>query len=180
MFQTNLQLVQQTFGQADRKIRAAQAAAQLYHRARFQGRLGRMWSMQIGRSRRVLDLAAVEAAHTVRGRHYAGAQTVPLSQIRGSEGRCHDFDRSFAPLQEHNRGRWLNVATARLTNVTLPPVELIQVGDIYFVRDGHHRVSVARALGEKEIDAVVTVWEITGPSAACHPVAACQLVGWSV
>jgi hypothetical protein len=41
----------------------------------------------------------------------------------------------------------------------LPPVELIQVGSVYFVRDGHHRISVARAMGQQEIEAVVTVWQ---------------------
>ena len=180
MFQTNLQLAQQTFGQSNRRIRASRAAAQLHHRARLQGRMGKVWSALTGRSRRLLDLPTVEAAQTVRGRHYVGAQTVPLDQIRGSEGRCHDFDQDFAPLQEHNKGRWLSVAAARLINVTLPPVELIQVGDVYFVRDGHHRVSVARALGEIEIDAVVTVWEIAALSFPYRPVVARQLAGQSV
>ncbi len=178
MFQTNLQLAQQTFGQSNHKIQASRAAAQLHHRARLQGRVGRVWSALTRRSRRLLDL--VEAAQTVRGRHYVGAQTVRLDQIRGSEGRCHDFDQDFAPLQEHNKGRWLSVAAARLMNVTLPPVELIQVGEVYFVRDGHHRVSVARSLGEREIDALVTVWEIVAPSSSCPPVVARQLIGQSV
>jgi hypothetical protein len=53
------------------------------------------------------------------------------------------------------------VAKARLKGVTLPPVELIQVGDVYFVRDGHHRISVARAFGQEHVDAEVTVWEVT-------------------
>jgi hypothetical protein len=44
----------------------------------------------------------------------------------------------------------------------LPPVELIQVGDVYFVRDGHHRISVARMMGQDSIDAEVTVWETAG------------------
>jgi hypothetical protein len=155
MFQTNLQLAQHTFARSDRKIWASQTALQLYERA---CRRGQIRSALRRRSRRLLDLSAVEAARTVRGRRHVGARSVSLDQIRGSEGRCDDFDQDFAPLQEHNKGRWSSVAVARLMNVTLPPVELIQVGEVYFVRDGHHRVSVARALGEKEIDAVVTVW----------------------
>ena len=74
-----------------------------------------------------------------------------------------DFDAQFRPTQTHSQGRWLSVATARLQGVPLPPVELIQVGDTYFVRDGHHRVSVARALGELDIDAEVRVWRAAEP-----------------
>lgn len=64
-------------------------------------------------------------------------------------------DCSFYPVRDHNQGRWLGVATARQEEKSLPPVELIQVGDVYFVRDGHHRISVARALGQPVIEAEV-------------------------
>ena len=88
---------------------------------------------------------------------------MPVRQIRGSEGRCADFDADFRPLQTHSKGRWVNVAVARERGMGLPPVELIQVGDVYFVRDGHHRISVAKALGEEAVDAEVTVLDVTGP-----------------
>jgi hypothetical protein len=81
---------------------------------------------------------------------------VPMDQIQGSEGREHDFDLDFNPLQSHNMDRWVNVAVARQLGISLPPVELVQVGQIYFVRDGHHRISVAKALGQREIEAEVT------------------------
>jgi hypothetical protein len=87
-------------------------------------------------------------------------QAVPICQIRGSQGRCHDFDRNFYPLQDHLKSRWLRVAMAWQLGLALPPVELIQVGDVYFVRDGHHRISVAKALGQLEINAEVRVWHI--------------------
>jgi hypothetical protein len=83
---------------------------------------------------------------------------VPIRHIRGSEGRCRDFDPCFRPLGIHNRGRWLSVAAARLRGVPMPPVELIQVGECYFARDGHHRISVARSLGNEYIEAQVTIW----------------------
>jgi len=92
-----------------------------------------------------------------------GIRTVPLSQIRGSEGRSRYFDGDFNPLHDRARGRWLNIARARQQDKVLPPVVLVQVGDIYFVRDGHHRVSVARALGQTDIDARVTLWQVSGP-----------------
>jgi hypothetical protein len=116
-----------------------------------------------GRSRCLFDLASVEANGTVDARCEAGLRAVPLEQIRGSEGRTDDFDRDFHPLQEHTRSRWLSVAAAGRRGQALPPVDLIQVGDVYFVRDGHHRISVACTIGQKAIDAKVIVWHVDGP-----------------
>ena len=88
-----------------------------------------------------------------------------IRQIRGTEGQRDAFDDAFHPLTSHTRGRWVSIASAWLQGTSLPPVDLIRVGEVYFVRDGHHRISVARALGQQEIDAVVTVWEVaTSPS----------------
>jgi hypothetical protein len=83
----------------------------------------------------------------------AGVVNVSLSKIVGSEGRVRDFDNTFHPLNDHTRDRWIGIAVARRNGVTLPPVELIQVGCAYYVRDGHHRISVARAAGQAEIEA---------------------------
>jgi hypothetical protein len=116
----------------------------------------------MGHSRRLLALESVDAACAVRARCNAGIRTVAIEQIRGSEGRAHDFDRDFNPLQEHTKGRWLSIAAARQRGKALPPVVLVQVGDLYFVRDGHHRISVARALGQLDIEAKVTVWQVDG------------------
>ena len=58
--------------------------------------------------------------------------------------------------------RWLRVATVRGRDKVLPPVVLVQVGHVYFVRDGHHRISVARALGQLDIEAEVTIWQVSG------------------
>jgi hypothetical protein len=93
------------------------------------------------------------------GSSLEGVQTVPIARIQGSENRCRDFDTAFHPLVNHNQERWLSVAMARLRGRNLPPVELIRVSDTYYVRDGHHRISVARALGEEFIEASVMVWE---------------------
>jgi len=134
----------------------------LYSEARSKGRRGRAWSVLTGRSRRLFTLAEIKAACTVRARHYAGLRTVPIAQIRGSEDRSSDFDRDFNPLQGKSKWRWLSVATAWQKGKELAPVDLVQVGDVYFVRDGHHRVSVARALGQREIEAEVAVWQVGG------------------
>jgi hypothetical protein len=104
-----------------------------------------------------LALDEIDAASAVH--RDAGVRIVPISQIRGSESRSSDFDRDFNPLQDHNKRRWMSVADARQRGKSLPPVKLVQIGDAYFVRDGHHRISVARAFGQRSIKARVLVWE---------------------
>lgn len=120
----------------------------------------KVWAFLTHRSARILDLRQVQAAKIVWNRHYAGVHTVPIDHIRGSENRTSDFDVNFNPVRLHNQSRWIQVAAALCQGIILPPVELIKVGETYFVRDGHHRISAARALGQKEIDAVVTVWDV--------------------
>lgn len=135
----------------------------LYARARNQGRRGLLWSALTGRSRRLLDLGEIKATCTVHSHRDVGIRVVPISQIRGSEGRCTDFDHDFNPLQEHNKGRWLHVARVWGSGKSLPPVELVQIGELYFVRDGHHRISVGRALGQRTVEAQVAEWQVSGP-----------------
>ncbi len=129
---------------------------ELYRSMQTKAFFERIFSRLTGHSRKLLDMAAEVSGRKIRGRHYAGAKTVPINQIRGSEGRSGDFDIDFNPMNSRTAGRWLSVAVASSEGVILPPVELIQLGADYFVRDGHHRISVARALGEKFVDAVVT------------------------
>jgi hypothetical protein len=164
--------------------RVRQVPLQLFRRARDQGRRGQYLSRLTGQSRYLLDLASVEANCAVLARCDVGVQTVAIDQICGSEGRCRYFDRDFQPLHDEARGRWLNIAWARQQGKNLPPVVLVQVGDIYFVRDGHHRISVARALGELDIEARVTVWQVAGqlpwdaPEQPSRPGLAGWLLGW--
>jgi hypothetical protein len=141
------------------------AAQRLFDQAYNRGWLNKIGLALLGRSRRLLSLRVVEVGLTITGRHYLGLQTIPIDQIRGSEGRSNDFDRDFYPLQAHDAPRWKGLAIARQLGRALPPVELIQVDDIYFVRDGHHRISVAKMLGQKDIDAEVTVWQVAPGSA---------------
>lgn len=89
------------------------------------------------------------------GMVYRGLRTVSLDRIIGSEGRYQDFDRNFMPRHAHNRSRWENVDILQMENIELPPVELYQLGEHYFVKDGNHRVSVARERGQEFIDAQV-------------------------
>ncbi len=151
-----------TEGQANRQ-QATKQALQMFQRARFWGQVRRGWAQLTGASSSLLSLCDVERSCTIRGRAHVGTRSVPLKQIQGSEGRCRDFDADFNPLLAHDRGRWVGVATAWEIEGELPPVQLIQVGELYFVRDGHHRISVARQRGQSAIDAEVTVWQVEGP-----------------
>ncbi len=142
---------------------AVKAALHHFRNALTQGWMGRIWAKVTGRSRRLLDLNAVRASCRVRSSHYAGTRAVSIDQIHGSEGRSDDFDADFRPTSNRTRSRWLSVAAAVQMGKTLPPVDLVLIGDRYFVRDGHHRISVARALGQTAIDAEVTVLDVAGP-----------------
>lgn len=88
--------------------------------------------------------------------HYAGQRAVSLEDIWGTENRADEFDVDFHPIAEHLEDRWVQVWLAYAQGVPLPPVELIEKDGGYYVRDGHHRISVARALGFEMIEAVVS------------------------
>jgi hypothetical protein len=78
-----------------------------------------------------------------------------VEAIIGSLNRYQEFDRAFLPVEDHLASRWQNVDLAFYKDISLPPVLLYKVGQVYFVVDGHHRVSVAREQGQKFIDAEV-------------------------
>lgn len=86
---------------------------------------------------------------------YLGMKTVGIENIVGSEDRYQDFSRHFFPKKEHLRHRWMSIDKAHLSDVILPPIKLLKIGDLYFVRDGNHRVSVALSQGVCAIDAEV-------------------------
>jgi hypothetical protein len=97
------------------------------------------------------------------GQHHVGLQTVSLDKIVGNEGRYHEFDRTFFPRQSHIRDRWARIDQAHYQQTPLPPVVLTKVGAVYFVRDGNHRVSVARIRRQDYIDAYVTELDLAVP-----------------
>jgi hypothetical protein len=86
---------------------------------------------------------------------YKGSQTVPIKLIIGSEGRYRDFNRYFLPKSDRMRNRWQRVDEAHLRDIILPSIQLYEIGGVYFVRDGNHRVSVAKAQNIEYIDAEV-------------------------
>jgi hypothetical protein len=103
----------------------------------------------------LLAYDAVREALRIGGPIYRGVQTVRLDQIVGSVNRYKDFDRAFLPRTDVTADRWQRINRAWYDDVSLPPVLLYKVGDVYFVVDGNHRVSVAREQGQEYIDADV-------------------------
>lgn len=118
----------------------------------------------------LLDLHTVLPANTPYQHRETVKQNVSLTQIQGSanNGRTHDFDSQFRPKTQHTKTRWVSLATARSMGKQIPPVHLTKVEgvpgleDVYFVEDGHHRISLANTLGEQDIEATVTVVHIAG------------------
>ncbi len=128
----------------------------LYQKSVLRGKLNSLLAALTGRSSQLADISQLTGGQRIDNQRSVGSKVVRIAEIRASEDRSGDFDRSFNPLETHTKSRWLNIATARLNGQAMPAVELIKIGDAYAVRDGHHRISVARALGEDYIDAHVT------------------------
>ena len=135
-----------------------------FHRARMRASLGRLRDLL----RRSPDhtrgsLASFDEAKDALswcGQAYRGVRPVEVEKITGSVGRHRDFDASFLPLKRSMGERWGRVDRAYHRGLELPAVSLYKIGDAYFVRDGNHRVSVARYHGVAAIDAEVV--EIRG------------------
>jgi uncharacterized protein (TIGR00730 family) len=132
--------------------KADEAFSQARRRAFFQ----RIWNALTGHHRdNLLSFDEVRDKLRVRGQHYAGIQTIPIAKIAGSVGRYQEFNHAFLPTQEHIRKRWKRVYQVAHEQ-GFPPIEVYKIGDVYFVRDGHHRVSVLKDLGATTIEAAVT------------------------
>jgi hypothetical protein len=104
----------------------------------------------------MLPFDEVVAALGRTGERRLGLQVINLDSIVGSVDRSREFDRRFRPTSGQVRERWQRLALAQRRGESIPPIEVYRVGEMHFVLDGHHRVSVAHALGLKTIDAYVT------------------------
>src|SRR5512133_2222666 len=104
----------------------------------------------------LFSLQEVKQIVRPKGETYRGMQAVPIDLIVGSEGRYNDFNQTFMPKYDYLRSRWKSIDMAHYQDVYLPPVRIYEIGGVYFVRDGNHRVSVARSKGIEHIDAEVT------------------------
>ncbi|GAB1481524.1 DUF4032 domain-containing protein [Treponema sp.] len=131
-------------------------AAEDFSKARGRAFLTKIQHFLNADKDRLLSFNDVKEILKPQSETYRGMQTVPIRLIVGSEGRYRDFNKYFLPKAEHLRSRWERVDVAHLKDIILPPIQLYEIGGVYFVRDGNHRVSVARMQGAFDIDAEVT------------------------
>jgi len=128
------------------RARRRQVVARLAHRLRHEPK-----SVDL-----LLPLGEVVDALGWRGERRLGLQTIRLDSIVGTLDSRREFDRRFRPVSNRVRSRWEHLALAQRRGEPIPPIEVFRVGDLHFVEDGHHRVSIAMATGQKMIDAYVT------------------------
>ncbi|MEA2277079.1 MAG: hypothetical protein QOI62_3265 [Solirubrobacteraceae bacterium] len=133
----------------------AQDDFQRARRRQVLSRLARRVGREPGDVDVILPYEEVVAALGYLEESYVGLQTVPLDSILGTVDRAKGFDRQFRPTTARVRARWERIANAVRRGEPMPPISLYRIGEVHFVRDGHHRVSVARALGRSEIEAYV-------------------------
>lgn len=126
-----------------------------FSRARWKAFVRGVMSTLRGEKNTLLSYDEVKEKLRIGGPIYRGVKTVPISQIVGSLNRYHEFDAAFLPKNDENANRWQSVDRAFYQEISLPPVVLYKVGEVYFVVDGHHRVSVAREQNTDFIDAEV-------------------------
>ncbi|MCL5069425.1 MAG: transcriptional regulator [Actinobacteria bacterium] len=132
------------------------ASKQEFESARFRSLLTSLKYFLIGRNNELLSFEKIKKEFKLYKQRYLGIQTVPVDTVVGSFDRYRDFDRYFLPKKAHLQQRWAEIHNLIARDVILPPVKLYKIGEIYFVIDGNHRVSVSKKLGVKYIDAEVT------------------------
>lgn len=134
-----------------------------FERARNKSLLNDLSALLSGRDNRLVAFHDVRRRVVPEGESYRGFQEIPVANIIGSMDRYQDFDRAFLPRRKYTRSRWKNIDRAYYQDVRLPPIQLYKVGDIYFVKDGNHRVSVAKERGVEFIDAEVIEGHVRVP-----------------
>jgi hypothetical protein len=130
-------------------------ASQDFSRARTKAMLSQIQNFLNTDRDNLLSFHDVKDILKPKNEVYMGCRTVPIKLIAGSEGRYRDFNKFFLPRKEHLRQRWERVDEAHLKDIILPAILLYEIGGIYFVRDGNHRVSVAKLQNVEFIDAEV-------------------------
>jgi hypothetical protein len=125
-------------------------------RRRALGRISARMRLEPSDVNVILPFDEVVAALGRRGERSVGLQTIRLDSIVGTVDRGREFDRRFRPTSGRVRPRWERIATAVRKGEPMPPIDVYRIGELHFVKDGHHRVSVAGALGHDVIEAWVT------------------------
>ena len=126
-----------------------------FNRARNRALINELQNFLAPDKKKLLSFHDVKKILKPQNEVYVGMKSVSINKIIGSEGRYRDFDNHFLPRSGYLRQRWERVDQAHLTDIPLPPIQLYEIGGMYFVRDGNHRVSVAKAQGVEFIDAEI-------------------------
>src|SRR5687768_4195821 len=124
-------------------------AIQDFQSARKKAAIQEVLARIRGKSNQLLSYEEVADKLKLRARTDRGVQHIPLEAIVGSVGRDTDFTRAFLPRRAVDQQRWAKVKTAMEDGAGLPPIEVYKVGEVYFVMDGNHRVSIARQEGSR-------------------------------
>lgn len=127
-----------------------------FQQARARAALQQFTARLTGKSANLLSYDEVAEQLKLKGGRSRGLQTIPVEAIVGSVGRYSDFTRTFLPRLRSDQDRWASVRLAADHVTDLPAIDVYQIGDVYFVLDGNHRVSIARQQGISFIDARVT------------------------
>lgn len=130
-----------------------QSAVQMFEHALSEGGWWRLMRKLRRQPTELLIFQQLRECLNWQGQVGRGIHTVELNQVVGTMRMSNEFDAMFHPANRTSKFRWISVATAWLKDIPLPPIELIKVGDNYFVEDGNHRISVARALGVDYLEA---------------------------
>jgi hypothetical protein len=140
-------------------------------RRRAFARIASRLRLEPGDVSTILPFEEVVAALGRHSERDLGLQTISLDSIVGTVARERgEFDRKFRPTSTGVRGRWEGIATARRRGQSMPPIDVYRINDLHFVKDGHHRVSVARAFGDTDIEARVReVTTMLGADAELRP-----------
>lgn len=127
-----------------------------FHAMRTRAFLHEILSLLRGQSAELMSFEDVRARLRLREESYKGLQDIPLDSIAGSVGRHKEFTKTFLPRSNETKDRWSRVYAKMNSMEGVPPIEVYKIGEVYFVRDGNHRVSVAREIGAQTIQAHVT------------------------
>jgi len=126
-----------------------------FNKARSKETISNILNAMTPERQKLLSLEDIKRLIKPKSETYIGMKAIDIQLIIGSEGRYKDFNRTFLPKKEFIRNRWENIDKAHLQSVILPPIKLYEISGSYFVRDGNHRVSVAKMQGVRSIDAEV-------------------------
>jgi len=137
-------------------VQGTPEGSERFRRSVVQAQIADLLGMIRGQNRDLVSYEEVARRVKAYQQIEQGTQMIPLNLIVGSVGRYRDFNKEFLPRSAISKDRWTRVDSVLHSMAGYPPIEVYKIGEVYFVRDGNHRVSVARANGLSHIEAYVT------------------------